>query len=105
MKLSQNAQKLLNALKVSSMWEDKAINVLFPAPVYSSNPKDQELYWQHDVNFYGHANTRPVNGESKTFTPTANYSEITYNAFKELKDNGLVYSKNNGYNNYSYHLK
>lgn len=115
--LTDNAKKLYDALKLSSIWEDDAIKVLFPQPKYLSskdtdNYSEDEIkaaqmaYWQWDANLYSGKDTiKPVLGQSVTFTPTENYFDITNAAWKELKAAGLGYSKNGGYNNYSYHLK
>lgn len=114
--LSANAQKLYEALKTNgSMGEDKAIEILFPKPLYvgtmdpnystEEKEKIQREYWQHDINFYGIANSRPVNGVSVDFVPTANYSDITSEAWRELKKAGLGYAKNIGYNVYVYLIK
>ena len=101
MTLSTNAQMLLSAIKNNSLWEQDAIKVLFPAPVYTK--ETAAAYWQWDVNLYGNPNSRPVNGESVFFTPTANYADITQSAVKELKAQDLIRSANNGYNDYAYH--
>lgn len=114
--LSDNAQKLLEALKIKSLWAQDAICVLFPKPqyvgtmdpAYTTDEKIsiQKTYWQWDVNLYGIESVRPVNGHSVIFIKTVDtdYSKVTYNAMKELKDAGLAYSKNCGYNEYSYHI-
>lgn len=111
--LSDNATKLLNYLKSGSMWDSKAIDVLFPPvpyvgtldPNYSEEDKKaiQTAHWQRDVNLYGNANERPVLGVSIRFEPTDNYANKTMEAVKELKAAGLMKSVNDGFNNYAYH--
>ena len=115
MTLSEKATKLYNALKKGSMHEGDAIKVLFPEPKYigtldpgfTNEEKEtvQKIYWQWEININGIANTRPILGISTLIEPTANYSSITFAAWKEIKDAGLGWSKNMGYNTYRYYVK
>jgi len=104
-KLTTNAALLLAEIKKSSIWEERAIYVLFPAPVYSR--ENAANYWQHEANVYGNTTQRPVNGQNVEFAPNVSttYADATYAAIKELKAAGLIYAKNHGFNNYSYHAK
>lgn len=109
--ITDNAKKVFTALKVASMWEGDLIKVLFPKPEYSK--ETAASVWQWEVNMYGRIGKdcynmeRPVNGESVLFTPTVekSYWDITREAVYELKALGLLTIKNNGYNEYSYHVK
>lgn len=105
MTLSNNAQTLLKAIKESNLWEEKAIDVLFPAPVYSRETAAD--YWQNEANKFGYSVIRPVNGQSVEFFMNIEKSQdvITYEAVKELKAAGLIISKNAGYNTYYYQAK
>jgi hypothetical protein len=102
--LSDNAQKLYNVIKSGSIWEDNAITILFPKPIYSKETAAE--FWQYEANMYGNqTNKFPVNGvliEFKINIPTC-YKDISMQAITELKNEGLIYAKNNGYNSYSYH--
>lgn len=112
--LSANARKLYQAMKEGPIWEDKAINVLFPPPAYIASidlryPKSeirnaQMIFWQYIADRYGHSITRPVFGISQIFYSSANYAAITHAAFLELKNAGIICSRNDGVNYYSYHL-
>lgn len=112
--LSENAAKLLSALRQRPLHEQDAIKVLFPEPKYigtldpdfdtETKESVQKAYWQWDVNLYGQNHSRPVNGTHFYFIATANYSDVTYAAYKELKEAGYAYSSNNGYNTYTYRL-
>ena len=113
--LSNNAKVLLAAIKDKSMWEGDTINVLFPKPPYvgtldagyteDEKIRIQSIYWQWDINLYGNAAIRPVNGESVQFEMNVPkcYADVTRDAIKELLSAGLITSHNGGYNTYSYH--
>lgn len=102
--LSENAQKLLTAIKANNLWEEKAIEVLFPKPVYSK--ENQAEYWQHEANTWGNISgvSRPVGNESIVFMPNVErtFEAVTYDAVKELKAANLIEAKNAGYNTYYY---
>lgn len=103
-KLSEIPTTLYNAIaKNGSMWEANTIEVVFPKPIYSTETAAE--YWQWEVNAYGYRVNRPVNGEFMWFDKTVEtlYKDVVYNAIKELKANNLIYTKNNGCNEYSYH--
>jgi len=101
-------------IKKADIWEDKAIDILFPYVSYI--PKEDKNYsnevkkqnhmdcWQRSVNLYGVAGIYPVMGVNKLFEPTANYSKITSEAIKELKQLNLITAINCGYNTYLYIL-
>lgn len=117
MTLSTNATVLLEALKINSLHAQNAIYILFPKPQYVGTMDNsftteekiqiQTAYWQWDCNLYGIASIRPVNGIGVHFYKNVDidYSAVTVAAIRELKDNGLAYSKNIGYNEYAYHAK
>lgn len=112
--LSAHATKLLTALKIADVWEENAINVLFPKPQYvgtmdpdfteQAKINIQTSFWQWEVNLYGYANDRPVNGTLVHFelNEAKSYSDTTRTAFIELKKAGLAVAKNAGYNTYYY---
>jgi hypothetical protein len=115
--LSLNAEKLLQAVKSSNLWETEAITVLFPKPSYvgTMDPNYtteekiniQTAFWQWEENLYGNGSTRPVNGTSVNFemNVSESYADTTMKAVKELKKAGLIVAKNAGYNTYYYTLK
>jgi hypothetical protein len=114
MQLSKNAEKLLTAIKQNNLWENKAIEILFPKPQYigtmdpNFTPQAKIIiqtdYWQWDCNLYGCDTNRPVNGVSTDFKMSTDksYADITMEAIKELKAAKLIVTKNAGYNTYYY---
>lgn len=100
--LSDNAQKIYNALKgTSGAWIGNLVKVLYPEPKYiSADAEAQTAYWQWDVNLYGNQHERPVAGVSVMFTPTGNYNAEVSAAYQELRKAGLAGERNNGYNEY-----
>lgn len=105
--LSDNAQKLYSFLKTNgAAHETTCIDFFYPAPVYGSTREEKIQYWQHDVNYYGHANNRPVgNGETMDFVPTGNYAREISAAYQELRKAGLAGERNNGTNSYTFFAK
>lgn len=112
--LSDNAKKLLTALRAKPLHENNALKAIFPEPKFIVNDpnlsndeiaKIQRDYWQWDVNFNGIGRERPVLGIQEYFEPTGNYLNSLYSAYSELKKAGLVKSSNNGYNSYTFFAK
>lgn len=102
--MTNNAKLLLDKITLWPMWENDAIETLFPKPKYT--PETQAEHWQYEANAYGNELTRPVKGDFITFKMNIARSlwDQTYEAIKELKELGLIVAKNNGFNAYSYHL-
>lgn len=112
--LSTKAVKLLEALKKADVWEEKAIEILFPKPQYvgtmdpnftaQAKINIQSMYWQWEANLFGIATDRPVNGVTTHFelNEPMSYASVTRDAFIELKKAGLAIAKNAGYNTYRY---
>jgi len=107
--LSKKAIELLQIIKDNngSIWEDKAADLLYNKPIYSRDIEAATKFWQWEVNFDLVKRDRPINGVNLIFTPNieVGYSQLTYNAAKELKNKGLINIPNKGYNTYSYELK
>lgn len=101
--LTLNALILLEAIKKANVWEENAIDILFP-PVkdYAQN---KIAYWQRSANLYRQPiNDVKINDEWMNFKPTieVSYSDQTSQAIKELRDAKLVESCNAGMNTYYY---
>jgi hypothetical protein len=105
LQLTETANKLYNSIKEKgSMWELNTIESIYPKPIYSKETAAD--FWQWEANAYGYKINRPVNGENIWFeiNVEVSYMDIVYNAAKELKSHNLISSRNNGYNEYSYHI-
>lgn len=112
--LSDNAKKLYEAIKLNGGWmhEDNAISVIFPKPTYPTKEEEnreekQRVYWQWDISLYGGERESPVGDGFEKFTcPFENsFDRVAFAAWQEIKKAGLGYSKNNGYNSYTYFVK
>lgn len=112
--LSPIAEKLYKFLvKTCGAHETKCEDYLFDKPKYpETNDREMRIvYWQWESNLYGNKNERVVfeleNGkyEMMEFYPTVerNYSSLVSDAYQELRRNGLVFEKNNGYNSYTFY--
>lgn len=103
--LTENANKLYNAIKEKgSIWESNTIEIIYPKPIYSKETAAD--FWQWEANAFRYPINRPVNGENTWFKMNVKtpYMDVVNNATKELKAHNLISSRNNGYNEYSYHI-
>lgn len=107
--LSNNAKKLLEIIKNNngSIWEDKAVEILFNKPEYTREPTQAAKVWQWEANNHLTEHERPVNNVSVLFKPTieTGYFDQTYKAAKELKAANLINIPNKGWNVYAYETK
>lgn len=107
--LSNNAKILLSIIQKNngSIWEDKAVDLLFNKPEYTREPEQATMVWQWEANCNLRTIDRPINGVNVLFTPNieVSYLDQTYKAAKELKDANLINIPNKGWNVYAYETK